>query len=201
VPVDPHRGDNRAKLAGLLDALEGEVVLAHAAGNRVLDLGHGSAVVATWVRACAGTFTALDAAQLGEDMSLTWQDDMFDVIYCLRTFAHLGQDADSAERAARALLAEAHRVLTNGGRLLVEIENPRSLRGVNTLGRLLRLVPDGFEVESIHGILVAMVSSRMLELPLVGRIAAKLEFVLRDAPGFRRYGGKLLVGLRKIATH
>src|SRR5690606_37037468 len=58
-----------------------------------------------------------------------YRDASFDVVYSLRTFPHLGYDTESSERLGRQLLREAARVTADGGTVLVQIANSRSLRG------------------------------------------------------------------------
>jgi len=78
---------------------------------------------------------SLDTADLAPctdasgEIRLPQADARYDVVYSLRTLAHLGHDEASSDLGVRSLLAEAARVTVPGGVILVDINNPRSLRG------------------------------------------------------------------------
>ncbi|MCA9681660.1 MAG: class I SAM-dependent methyltransferase [Myxococcales bacterium] len=149
----------------------------------------------------------------------------FDVVYCLRTFPHLGYDTETSERLSRQLLREAARVTVDGGTVFVQIANPRSLRGIvegirnpitvvsrrrmilgdrygltrwDTLPRFLRFLPPELEVVHVHGIGVLIPHNATLQIPLIGRLLARLEWRLRDMGVIHRFGGQLLIGLRRL---
>jgi SAM-dependent methyltransferase len=152
-------------------------------------------------------------------------DASFDVVYCLRTFPHLGYDTESSERLGRELLREAARVTVDGGTVFVQIANPRSLRGFiegirnpitvvsrrrmilgdrygltrwDTLGRFLRFLPPELEFVGVHGLGVLIPHDATLRIPIVGRVLTRLEWRLRDLGIIRRFGTQLLVVLRRL---
>ena len=245
----------------LIDSLVGDVLLAHVAGCRVLDLGHGSPEVAGWVAERVGSqLVVVDKQRLEhapdriaeasgflpasefldaegnlrvpedeDDERLRLpelRDGSFDVVYCLRTFAHLGYDAESSERLGRELLREAARLTADGGTVFVQIANSRSLRGFlegirnpitvvsrrrmilgdrygltrwDTLPRFLRhYLPPELEFVRVHALGVAIPHDAALQIPLVGRMLGRGEWRLRDMAVARHLGAQLLVELRRL---
>jgi SAM-dependent methyltransferase len=243
----------------LIDSLVGDVLLNHVPGCRVLDLGHGSPEVATWIRDRVGDHlsivekSALEGSTariadssgflpasefldsqgnlvLPEDNDdaihlVEYRDASFDVVYCLRTFPHLGYDTESSERLGRELLREAARVTADGGTVFVQIANSRSLRGFiegirnpitvvsrrrmilgdrygltrwDTLPRFLGFLPPELEFVGMHGIGVVIPHNATLQIPIVGNVLARLEWRLRDMGVARRFGAQLLVQLRRL---
>lgn len=210
----------------LVDALAGEVVLRHATGRTVLDLGHGAPRVADWVRPRAASLRVVDAIDLGRGATirLPLRDASFEVVYSLRTLPHLGHDDDSSESAARSLLHEVARILVPGGTALCQIANPRSLWGLyhgvrhpvtviergslvlesprgltrfDTLARFAKLLPPSLTLTQLHGLRVFVILPQLLALPVVGRLLAKLDWYARDRAPWRRFGTHLLVVLRR----
>lgn len=121
------------RLDQLVDRLAGEIVLRYAAGQRTLDFGVGAPAVTAWVQQRAAslrTMSGPDLLQRGPTPTVPHPDGSFEVVYSLRTLPHLGTDEASSEAAARWVLREMARVLTPGGVALVQIDNPRSLRGM-----------------------------------------------------------------------
>ncbi|HEY8375182.1 MAG TPA: hypothetical protein VIK91_01780 [Nannocystis sp.] len=211
--------------AELAQALAGEAVLRHVAGRRVLDLGHGAPEITRWVQQVASAVTILPVGRVidGKPPRIPASDGEFEVVCCLRTLPHLGHDEESSLSLARSLLHEAARVTAPGGVLLLEINNPRSLRGLvigirhpitvvatggvvvaeghevtryDSLGRLLKLAPRDLELVQVYGIRVLVPISRVLALPLVGRVLAAGEWWARDS-FLRHFGAHLLAVLRK----
>ncbi len=214
-------------LAALCDRLAGEIILRHAVGRATLDLGHGAPQVTEWVRPRAATLAVVDAVDLGrgERIRLPWKDDSFEVVYSLRTFAHLGHDERSSEAAARSLLQELARVLVPGGVALCQIDNPRSLWGAyhgirhpgtviergplvvesergltrfDTLPRLLEMLPPNLALSDLHGLRVFTAWPRLLSLPVLGRMLGGLEWFARDRALLRGFGAHLLCVLRRV---
>jgi SAM-dependent methyltransferase len=161
--------------------------------------------------------------QDGDNLRIPAPDASYDAVFCLRTLAHLGRDEDSSLALVRSLLQEAVRVTAPGGVLLLEINNPRSLRGLaygirnpitivadgsvvvarehhvtryDSLGRLLKLAPRELELVRVYGIRVLVPISRILSLPVVGRVLAAGEWWARDS-FLRQFGAHLLAVLRK----
>ena len=129
-PVLLPRGSDR--LTVLLDRLAGDVVLRHATGRRVLDLGRGAPEVAEWVGPRVDRLTVVDAVDLGRGAAirLPLPDGSYDCVYSLRTLPHLGQDAPSSEAALGSALDELSRVLAPGGVAVLELTNARSPVGI-----------------------------------------------------------------------
>lgn len=224
----PQRAGSPAdRLSGLAQALVGEALLRHVAGRRVLDLGKGSPEIAHWVRPLCAAHDAVDLTLCTTDageIRLPQADARYDVVYCLRTLAHLGHDEASSDLGVRTLLAEAARVLVPGGVIVVDINNPRSLRGFfygirrpitvvatgsvvladeqrrvtrhDTLARLLRIAPESLDVVATYGVRVLVPIARALRIPLLGRLLAAGEWWARDS-FLRGFGAHLLVVLRK----
>jgi SAM-dependent methyltransferase len=217
------------RLSGLAQALVGEAILRHVAGRRVLDLGLGSPEIAQWARQVAASLEGVDlrlALTDAGELRLPQQDGRYDVVYSVRTLAHLGRDEASSERAVRNVLAEAARVTAVGGVVIVDINNPRSLRGLvhgirkpitvaitvvsrgavtdeqqrvvryDSVARLLELAPPGLELAAVYGIRVLVPIAAALRIPLLGRMLAAGEWWARDS-FLRGFGAHLLVALRK----
>lgn len=224
----PQRADSPVdRLSGLAQALVGEALLRHVAGRRVLDLGRGSPEIAHWVRPLCASLDAVDLSlcttEAGE-IRLPQADSRYDVVYALRTVAHLGHDEASSELGVRTLLSEAARVAAPGGVVLVDINNPRSLRGLfygirhpitvvatgrvvladeqhrvtryDTLTRLLRIAPACLDVVAVYGVRVLVPIARALRIPVLGRLLAAGEWWARDS-FLRGFGAHLLVVMRK----
>jgi len=223
----PQRADRPAdRLSGLAQALVGDAVLQHVAGRRVLDLGHGSPEIAQWVRPVSASLDTVDLRLCTTDageIRLPQPDARYDVVYCLRTLAHLGHDEASSDLGVRSLLAEAARVTVPGGVVLVDINNPHSLRGLfygirrpitlvaagkvvhadarhvtrhDTLARLLRVAPPELDTVAVYGVRVLVPIAQTLRIPVIGRILAACEWWARDS-FLRGFGAHLLVALRK----
>ncbi len=217
----------RTPLGVLVDALRGEALLRLVPGLRVLDVGHGSPEIARWVEEVA---QSLDRVEIGAatnergEIDLDFPPDSFDITYCLGTVAHLGRDEESSDAAVRSLLAEAERVTAPGGLVIVEIDNPRSLRGAahgirhpitvvakgglvlahgrrvnryDTEARLASFAPDNLDRVDLHGVRVFIAVPETLAIPIVGRLLARLEWFARDSEFLRRFGAHQLVVMRK----
>lgn len=215
--------------AQLFDALIGDVVLQHSPGRRTLDIGHGCPEVSDWVRDRAGPdLSVVPRRDVDRDETpalIALPEAGFDLIYCLRTFPHLGRDEDSSTRRSQNLLEQSARLCADGGILLLQAANLQSLRGFSTgirspmtivsrrrralgdrhglthwdtLGGLKRRLPSCFEVVGVHGLGVAVLHARTLELPIIGNLLARAEWWLRDHPFFAGFGAQLLVVLRRI---
>jgi SAM-dependent methyltransferase len=220
-------GSPSDRLSGLAQALVGEALMQHVAGRRVLDLGRGSPEIAHWIRPLSASLDTIDLALCTTDtgeIRLPQTNSRYDVVYCLRTLAHLGHDEASSDLGVRSLLAEAARVTVPGGVILVDINNPRSLRGFfygirrpitvvatgsvvladeqrrvtrhDTLARLLRISPATLDVVAVYGVRVLVPIARALRIPLIGRLLAAGEWWARDS-FLRGFGAHLLVALRK----
>lgn len=222
----PAAKDPDRSASALVQALVGEAILEYVAGRRTLDLGHGAPEITQWARHASSQVTVAPLAELdhdGDQLRIPLPDAAFDAVFCLRTLAHLGHDEASSLAMVRSLLQEAARVTAPGGLLMLEINNPRSLRGVaygirhpitvvstgsvvlaeghhvtryDTLGRLLELAPPDLELVRVCGVRVLVPISRVLGVPLLGRLLAAGEWWARDS-FLRHFGAHLLAILRK----
>jgi SAM-dependent methyltransferase len=214
------------RLTALLDRLAADVVLRHATGRRVLDLGRGAPEVTDWVADRADRLTVVDAVDLGRGASLRLPlpDAAFDCAYSLRTLPHLGHDAASSEAALRSALEELGRVLAPGGVAVLELDNarspiglfhglrqlrrsldgsplvidsPRGLTRLDVLSRVVERLPATLTPFDLHGVRVVVASPHLLAVPLLGRVLVRLEWWLRDQPLVRRLAAHLLLVLRR----
>jgi SAM-dependent methyltransferase len=214
------------RLTALIDRLAADVVLRHATGRRVLDLGRGAPEVAEWVSDRADRLTVVDAVDLGRGATirLPLSDASVDCVYSLRTLPHLGHDRASSEAALGSALAELSRVLAPGGVAVLELDNarspvgllyglrhlghsldggplvidsPRGLTRLDVLSRVVEHLPATLTPIDLHGVRVVVASPHLLAVPLLGRILARLEWLLRDQPLIRRLAAHLLLVLRR----
>lgn len=219
------RGGGR--LTALLDRLTADVVLRHATGRRVLDLGRGAPEVADWVGPRADRLTVVDAVDLGRGAAirLPLPDGSYDCVYSLRTLPHLGHDADSSQAALGSALGELARVLVPGGVAVLELANarspvglvhglrrlhqslgskplvidsPRGLTRFDGLGRVIARLPDTLTPVDLHGVQLVVASPHLLAVPIVGRMLTRLEWWARDQPLLRRFAAHLLLVLRRL---
>lgn len=232
----PRESDRR--LGALLDRLEADVVLRHATGRRVLDLGRGAPEVADWVAERVDRLTVVDAVDLGRGATIRipLPDGAFDCVYSLRTLPHLGHDRASSEAALGSALEELGRVLAPGGVAVLELANarspiglfqglrqlgsrrparagrtaglgldggplvvdsPRGLTRLDVLSRVVERLPATLVPIDLHGVRLVVASPHLLAIPLLGRVLARLEWLLRDQPLIRRLGAHLLLVLRR----
>lgn len=225
-PALRHHSAGVARMFELCDRLAGEIVLRHSVGRCVLDLGHGAPDVTQWVRPRAASLAVVDAIDLGRGATpkLGLRDASYELVYSLRTLPHLGHDAASSEQALAAMLAEIARVLVPGGTALCQIDNPRSLwgayhgirraakmiergplvveseRGVtrfDTVPGVVRALPPSLVLTDVHGLRVFAAAPRVLQLPIVGRLVARLEWFARDRAPLRSFGAHLLLVLQR----
>jgi len=216
-----------SRLVTLVDRLAGEVVLRHATGRRVLDLGRGAPEVTEWVRERVDRLTVVDAVDLGRSAAprVPLPDASYDCIYSLRTLPHLGHDAKSSVAALDSALAELGRLLVPGGVAVLQLDNARSpvglyhglrrlsrslrggplvidsARGVtrfDILARVIDRLPPTLTPVDLHGIRLVVASPHLLAVPLVGRVLTAMEWYVRDQPLLRRFAAHLLLVLRRL---
>lgn len=214
------------RLTALVDRLAADVVLRHATGRRVLDLGRGAPEVTDWVRPRVDQLTVVDAVDLGRGAAirLPLPDATFDCVYSLRTLPHLGHDAESSHAALGSALAEIGRVLAPGGVAVLGLDNarspvgllhglrhlarrgsgsslvidsPRGLTRFDVLSRVTERLPSTLTPVDLHGVRVVVASPHLLAVPLLGRILVGLEWRARDQPLVRRLAAHLLMVLRR----
>lgn len=226
-PVPRRQEPRRDRLTDLVHRMTADVVLAHAPGQRVLDLGRGNRQLAEWVEDRAASFSVVDANDLGRgaEVHLAVPEGQFDLVYCVRTLPHLGRDDETSVSAARSLLAETARVLRDDGTALIQFDNPRSLWGLyhglrnpvtvveggpmvldsdrgitrlDTLGRFKRMLPRSLHLARLHGIRIAAHAPSLLAIPLLGSIIERFEWFGRDRRMLGVFGAHVLVELRKV---
>lgn len=217
------------RLSALVDQLAGQVVLRHATGRHVLDLGHGSPRVTQWVEPRAQRLTVVDAVDLGrgDTIQVPLPAGGYECIYSLRTLPHLGHDARSSVAAFDSVLEELARLLRPGGVAVLQLDNARSPvglyhgvrqlsralqsgplvidspRGVtrfDTLSRVIERLPPTLTPIDLHGVRQVVASPHVLSIPVVGRIAGRLEWSLRDKTLLRRFAVHLLLVLRRMQS-
>jgi SAM-dependent methyltransferase len=205
----------------------GDVVLQHVVGARAIDLGYGRPEVTAWARRRTGQrLSIVERGALlrgpADRVLADHADASFDVVFCLSTFPHLGTEETESRHLAHALVVEAARLLRPGGVFIVEIANPRSLRGLwlgirhpitvitgtgvtdddgltrwENVRQVLSMAPRALALEAIHGIGVAVPHDRTLDIPVLSGVVRAFSRVARDRPLLRRFGGTLLLVLRR----
>ena len=148
----------------------------------------------------------------GSAEALPFPDESFDVACCFKAFPHLD--------APTSALEEMRRVCRPGGAVVLELYNPRSLRGLlrrhgprrpvstavhegqvttrfDTLETLGQLLPAGLRPESVHGIRTLTPAGRMLSWPMLGRALCLAETALSARPRLFGLAGFLVVTLRR----
>lgn len=227
LPRESERGTSR--LRALVDRLAADVVLRHATGRRVLDLGRGAPEVTEWVGPRVDQLTVVDAVDLGRGAAirLPLPNASFDCVYSLRTLPHLGHDADSSHAALGSALSEIGRVLAPGGVAVLGLDNarspiglfhglrqlarrgggsslvidsPRGLTRFDALPRLAERLPPTLTPVDLHGVRVVVAWPHLLAVPGLGRLLAALEWRARDQPIVRRFAAHLLVVLRRVTA-
>jgi SAM-dependent methyltransferase len=121
-----------------------------------------------------------------------------------------------------AAVAELARVTRPGGLLVLEFYNRHSLRYLikrlkrpsriseretdaavftryDSLADVRGYLPDGLEIEAVHGLRVVTPFSQVFRVPPLAALFRGLERRACDAPGLRRLGGFLIVVARKTA--
>jgi len=228
-PNEPGPGDSiwsgvgRAKrLRALADRLAGDVVLSHAAGRRLLDVGHGAPEITRWVTPRAASVTTVERSDLlhSGEPKLGVPDASVDLVFCLRTLPHLGTDADESTAQAMKTLEEIGRALVPAGTALVQIENPRSLAGLyhglrdplahhvvahtgseltrfDSVPQFLRLLPRTLEFVRVHGLGALMALWGGVRVPLLSRALERAEWIARDDAVLRYFGRQMLIELRR----
>ena len=210
----------------LIDDLEVDLALRYSRGARLLEAGCGTGLIldrlAPYARRAVGV--DLSSGMLGHARRrglqvvqgsithLPFPDHEFDVVCSFKVLAHVERIHDA--------VAEMSRVTRPGGHLLLEFYNPWSLRYLvkrlkpptaisertsddavytryDSLGAVRRLLPPGHRVVDLRGVRVVTPVSTVFKLPPVGGLFRWLEHQACDAPVVRRFGGFLIVVVRK----
>lgn len=210
----------------MLDDLEVALVERYGAGKDVLEAGCGTGLILSRINEFARTARGVDlsagmlakAAERGLDVvqgsitALPFADDSFDVTCSFKVLAHVA-DIELA-------MAEMARVTRPGGYVLAEFYNTRSLRYLvkrlkpptaiseqnsdeavftryDGIADIKRYLPSDLEWHTVRGVRIATPVAALHRVPLVGRLLARTEAALADAPIARNFGGFLVVVARK----
>ena len=208
------------------DRLELTLLAPLTQGRRVLDVATGSGLLLCGLQEMAHRAVGVDLSQgmlrfarrrglavvQGTASALPFPDGAFDVVCCFKAFPHLTEPAEA--------LAEMQRVVRQQGRIVVELYNPWSFRGMprrrgprrsvsaslneghihtryDTVMQLRRILPSGLRVEAVRGIRIITPAGALLDLPIIGSALGHLEQLVSRAPIFWRAAGFVVVTLRK----
>jgi SAM-dependent methyltransferase len=219
--AERHHGYHR-----LIDELELELVRKYGAARDVFEAGCGTGLLlreaATFARSAVGLDLSrgmlaparargLQVVQ-GSLTDVPLPSASFDLVYSMKVLAHV----PPIERA----VAELARLVRPGGHLLLEFYNPWSLRTLakrvagpgriatgtteadvytryDTVARARTYLPPELEFIGVRGVRVVTPTSKVYDLPPVGRLFSWAERAACDAPLLRHLGGFLIVIARK----
>lgn len=211
----------------LVDRLESSLVLEHAGGKDVLEIGCGTGLVLGKVAPHASSAVGVDlspgmitrAKERGLEVlrasatALPFADASFDVVYSFKVLAHV-PEIDVA-------LAEAARVTRPGGVMLLEFYNRQSLRyvarwlaGARRIGaahreddvstrwdspsEVRKMLPKGTELVEFRGVRVLTPAAFLHRVPVLAPVLASAEeWASRSA--IRSLGGFLVAIVRRGA--
>ncbi len=211
----------------MIDRMEAEVVLPHARGKSVLEIGCGTGLILGRLAPVSARAVGVDLSprmlararsrglevQVANAVSLPFADESFDVVVSFKVLPHVEQ--------IEAALREAARVARPGGRLFLEYYNRHSLRHIIRRIRPSEIVggtvderqvfvrfesrdefeghlPAELQTVKTHGLRVLTVLPWTLGLPVVGRRLQRLEAWASRSP-LARYGGFMIVECEKAA--
>jgi len=211
----------------LLDELELGVALPFAKGRDVLEVGCGTGLILSRLKAVARSAEGVDlspgmlekARERGLSVkeasatALPYADATFDVVASFKVLAHVPD--------ILLALSEMARVCRPGGHVLAELYNPWSLRflakrlaGPGKISdgrseadvytrwdpppRLASLLPPQLELQEVRGLRVFTPAAFVHKVPLVGAALARAEHAVTRSP-LRWFGGFLVVVARKRA--
>lgn len=213
----------------LVDQLELEILAPLVRHGRVVDVATGTGLTLMGLQELAHRAVGVDLSRgmlrwarrralmvvQGDAAALPLPDAGFDVACCFKAFPHLP--------APEHTLRELGRVVRVGGHVVIELYNPRSLRGVlrrrgprraisnayhegqvhtryDTVADLARMLPTGLEVAGVRGIRVATPAGRLLSVPVLGPWLDGLERLATRLPALWRVAGFVVVILRRTAA-
>jgi len=209
----------------LIDDLESDLLRDYVVGKDVLEVGCGSGLILRRVETLADRAVGVDsrpemlkrAVDRGLDVvradsrALPFADECFDVVYSFKTLAHVPNVEDA--------LREMVRVARPGGHLLVEFDNPMSLRyvGARLAGggsppvdsrgaaqfsrwdppfEVRRWLPENLELIDFAGVGVLTPAEFVHRIPWIRHWVRRLEFAARDS-ALKYFGGFLVAIARK----
>ncbi|MCC7542431.1 MAG: class I SAM-dependent methyltransferase [Deltaproteobacteria bacterium] len=216
-----HRGYH-----AMLDDLEIAVAAPLARGKRVCEAGCGTGLILHRLAAEAELAAGFDlsggmAAKaharglpvvLGSVVAPPFRPESFDLVVCFKVLAHVPDLTAAIEALARLVVP--------GGRLLLELYNPWSLRyvakrlagpGAISANRdeshvftrwtspleVRRYLPPGVRLEAFHGVRVWTPAAFVHRIPILGTTIRMLEHASIDSP-LRFFGGFLVAELVKL---
>ncbi len=211
----------------MLDDLEVSLVERYGRGADVLEAGCGTGLILERIAGFAARARGVDlsAGMLGKAKargldvvqasitSLPYADDSFDLVCSFKVLAHIAD--------IRGALSEMARVTRPGGFVLAEFYNPLSLRYLvkrlkrptaisdknhdeavytryDTPARIRSYLPETLAWETARGVRIATPAASLHRVPGLGRLLARTEAVLADAPLLRNLGGFLIAVTRKL---
>jgi ubiquinone/menaquinone biosynthesis C-methylase UbiE len=212
----------------MLDDLEVGLVERYGRGADVLEAGCGTGLILQRIAGFAASARGVDlsggmlarAHARGLDVvqgsvtALPYAAESFDLVCSFKVLAHVAD--------IRGALSEMARVTRPGGFVLAEFYNPLSLRYLvkrlkrptaisskhddeavytryDSPSRIRSYLPPDLVWETARGVRIATPAASFHRLPGVGRILARAEAVLADAPLVRNLGGFLIAVARKRA--
>ncbi|MCA9540661.1 MAG: class I SAM-dependent methyltransferase [Myxococcales bacterium] len=210
----------------LIDRLQIGVAAPLCRDRDTLEIGCGTGMILKEIAPLARSAVGLDISRgmlqqardrglqvvEGSATDLPFADGSFDAVYSFKVLAHV----EGIERA----MSEVHRVLRPGGQAALEFYNRNSLRYVikrlkrphavsattndhevytryDRLGDVQRYLPPGLEVEGVRGIRVFTPFAQVHRVPGVGHALGAAERLARDFKPTARFGGFLVVMLRR----
>lgn len=220
------RGRDRGYHA-LIDRLESAIVIEHARGERVLEVGCGTGLVLEKVALHAERAIGLDPSRgmiarararglevvRGSATAIPFAERSFGVVYSLKVLAHIPEIA--------VAVSEIARVTRPGGVMLLEFYNRWSLRylarlaaGARRIGRshteadvptrwddpraIRAMLPRGCVLEDLHGVRVLTPAALLHRVPILAPLLARAEE--RASRGFARaLGGFLVARVRRVS--
>jgi len=209
----------------MLDELEADYVRRYGAGRDVLEVGCGTGLVLSRIKAFARSASGVDLSPgmlekarnrgldvvLGSATELPFDDNRFDVTCSFKVLAHVPE----IERA----LAEMTRVTRPGGIVLAEFYNPYSLRALikrfGPAGKIAaganeshvftrfdspftikRLLPHGTVQVGARGVRILTPTAKVMKNALGRRFFRAAEHALCDSP-LRVFAGFYVAALEK----
>ncbi|HTE50643.1 MAG TPA: class I SAM-dependent methyltransferase [Kofleriaceae bacterium] len=210
----------------MLDDLEVGLVERYGRGADVLEAGCGTGLLLERIAGFAARARGIDLSGgmlaraharglevvQGSITALPYADESFDLVCSFKVLAHIAD--------IRGAMSEMSRVTRPGGFVLAEFYNPLSLRYLvkrlkrpsaisdqhddeavytryDTPARIRSYLPPELVWETARGVRIATPAASLHRVPGLGRVLARTEAVLADAPLVRNLGGFLIAVARK----